>query len=154
MLKSHTTGPWSYKAVEGGVRIVDETDLTIAIIRRPLNDPFDTVKEDAQLIAASPELLFCMKNALRIIASEDGCDWDNPPSWFRSEYSYMYDAIEKAEGGFLGMCSNPDRAIAHAKLKAAAPELLSVLKDIYDHGYSFSDHDKALCAIQKATGAS
>lgn len=46
-----------------------------------------------------------------------------------------------------------DQWEANARLIAAAPEMLALLRDLYDHGYTTShDHDRVAAMITKAEG--
>lgn len=88
-----------------------------------------------------------------------------PAPWTKdSEFGTL---ITGADGGNVASVLNPwnatkrqfpvenngDKIRANASLIAAAPDLLAVLRDLYEHGYTtMEDHDRVRAIIEKAEG--
>jgi hypothetical protein len=87
-MKKYTPGPW--KVVGGTVIMTDEENsswIGNVPAANPEHDKFFEDRENARLIAAAPELLEALKNALYALTG------DNDP-----DYDMIYAALAKAEG--------------------------------------------------------
>jgi hypothetical protein len=90
---SHTPGPWTIEhetedgePYDDGVRI-DSLEGPVA---------FNVIECSAPLIAAAPELLYQLKQAVSLIVEKDLFDWEDATSG--NSFQDMEDAIRLAEG--------------------------------------------------------
>jgi len=88
-MSKHTPEPWT--VVADGPWVCDKGGFTVAIVATS-GMSSETLKANARLIAAAPELLAAAKGALAVASSLDGADDD----WVA--VTALRVAIAKAEG--------------------------------------------------------
>jgi hypothetical protein len=89
----HTPGPWNALADEDGAFEV-ESDTHIVAMRGPLTHKSEESIANCRLIAAAPELLEALKDALNCILLTTGMS----EAKFRCTWQNALAAIAKAEG--------------------------------------------------------
>jgi hypothetical protein len=83
-----------------------------------------------------------------------------PGPWVAEpEYEGDDATLVHANGVTIADCGYLPRPLAvaeaNARLIAAAPDMLALLKEFYEHGYTTTgDHDRLSAVIAKATGVS
>ena len=91
-MSKHTPGPWMVDRTCGGLAIESAAHGNIGIVNLARAS-----KADAALIAAAPDVLAALKDALRS-ARHDFDAGEKGEAEFRSAYSEQFAAIAKAEG--------------------------------------------------------